>query len=219
MLTDLQLQQNAMAELRWEPSVKAAEIGVAVNGGVVTLTGKVDNYAQKFAAERAVERVAGVRAIADDLVVTLLGAYERTDADVARAAANALAWDVEVPDGVTVIVSQGWVTLAGKTQWFYEKAAAERTVRYLMGVTGVTNTITVELQMPVKAVDVRASIEAAFVRNVELDAKTIKVSTPHDDTVTLTGTVRSWAERVDATHAAWNAPGVRFVKDELLVAR
>jgi osmotically-inducible protein OsmY len=218
MLTDMQLQQNTMAELRWEPSVKAAEIGVAARGGVVTLTGKVDTYAQKFAAERAVERVTGVRAIADDLTVALLGVYERTDSDIARAAVNALAWDVEVPEGITVVVSQGWVKLAGKAQWFFQKAAAERTVRYLAGVTGVTNAITVEQQVPVKAVDVKANIEAAFVRNVELDAKTINVAA-HDGTVTLTGTVRSWAERVDATHAAWNAPGVRFVKDELVVAR
>jgi osmotically-inducible protein OsmY len=218
MLTDMQLQQNVMAELRWEPSVKASEIGVAVKGGVVTLTGKADTYAQKFAAERAVERVAGVRAIADDLSVTLLGVYERTDSDIARAAANALTWDVEVPDGVTAIVSNGWVTLAGKAQWYFQKAAAERSVRYLAGVTGVTNTIAVEQPVPVKAGDVKANIEAAFVRNVELDAKKIKVTT-HEDTVTLTGTVRSWAERTDATHAAWNAPGVRYVKDELLVAR
>ena len=218
MLTDMQLQQNTMAELRWEPSVKAAEIGVAARGGVVTLTGKVDTYAQKFAAERAVERVTGVRAIADDLTVALLGVYERTDSDIARAAVNALAWDVEVPEGINVVVSQGWVKLAGKAQWFFQKAAAERTVRYLAGVTGVTNAITVEQQVPVKAVDVKANIEAAFVRNVELDAKTINVAA-HDGTVTLTGTVRSWAERVDATHAAWNAPGVRFVKDELVVAR
>jgi osmotically-inducible protein OsmY len=216
MLTDLQLQQNIIAELRWEPSVKAAEIGVAVKNGVVTLTGNVETYAQKFAAERAVERVAGVQAIADELTVTIPGLYRRTDADVAHAAANALAWNVEVPDGVQVIVRQGWVTLEGKVRWYFEKAAAERTVRYLAGVTGVTNLIDVRQPTTVKAADVKADIEAALARNVELDAKRITVSAD-EATVTLTGTVRSWAERDDATRAAWNAPGVRFVKDELVV--
>jgi osmotically-inducible protein OsmY len=218
MLTDLQLQQNTMAELRWEPSVKAAEIGVAAKGGVITLTGNVDTYAQKFAAERAVERVSGVRAIADDLTVAIPGVYKRTDSDIARAAATALAWDVEVPDGVTAVVSQGRVTLAGTVQWYFQKAAAERTVRYLLGVTGVTNMVEVQQSAPVKAADIKAKIEAAVARNVQLDAGKIRVTT-RDDTVTLTGTVRSCAERVDAMHAAWNAPGVRFVKDEIVVGR
>jgi osmotically-inducible protein OsmY len=216
MLTDSQLQQNTMAELRWEPSVKAAGIGVAVKDGVVTLTGKLDTYAQKFAAERAVERVAGVRAIADDLTIAVPGAYERTDSDVARAAVTALAWDVEVPEGVTVVVRKGWITLSGKVEWYFQRAAAERTVRYLTGVTGVTNLIEIHPPAVVKAADVKAKIEAALARNVELDAKAISVTT-RDATVTLTGTVRSWAERDDATRAAWNAPGVRFVKDELVV--
>jgi osmotically-inducible protein OsmY len=216
MLTDSQLQQNTMAELRWEPSVQAADIGVTVKLGVVTLTGKLGSYAQKFAAERAVERVAGVRAIADDLTVAVAGSYERTDSDVAGAAAMALAWDVEVPDGVTVVVSNGRITLSGKVEWYFQKAAAERTVRYLNGVTGVTNLIEIYPAAPVKAVDVKAKIEAALARNVELDAKAISVST-RDNTVTLSGTVRSWAERDDAARAAWNAPGVQFVKDELAV--
>jgi osmotically-inducible protein OsmY len=218
MLTDLQLQQNTMAELRWEPSVKAADIGVAVNGGVVTLTGNVETFAQKFAAERAVERAAGVRAIADELTVIIPGMYKRTDADVARAAASALAWDVEVPNSVMAVVAQGWVTLTGKAEWYFQKAAAERTVRYLAGVTGVTNAIEVTQPVTIKPAEVKAKIEAALARNVELDAKSIKV-TAKNDTVTLSGTVRSWAERDDAARAAWNAPGVKFVSDELVVSR
>lgn len=216
MLTDSQLQQITIAELRWEPSVKAADIGVTVKDGVVTLAGKLGTYAQKFAAERAVERVAGVRAIADDLTVAVSGAYERTDSNVARAAATAVEWDAEVPDGVTVVVRNGWITLSGKVEWYFQKAAAERTVRYLSGVTGVTNMIEIHPPAAIKAADVKAKIEAALARSVELDAKAISV-TSHDNTVTLTGTVRSWAERDDATRAAWNAPGVRFVKDELVV--
>ncbi len=216
MLADRQLQQNIMSELRWEPSVKATEIGVAVKDGVVTLTGKLDTYAQKFAAERAVERVAGVRAIADDLAVVLPGTFGRSDSDIARAAASAIAWDIEVPNGITAIVTNGWVTLSGKAVWYYQKAAAERVVRYLTGVTGVTNMIEIHPPVAVKAGDVKSKIEAALARSVELDARAISV-TALDDTITLTGTVRSWAERDDATRAAWNAPGVRFVKDELKV--
>ena len=184
--------------------------------GVVTLSGKLGTYAQKFAAERAVERVAGVRAIADDLTVAVSGAYERTDSDVARAAATTLAWDSEVPDGVTVVVRKGWITVSGKVEWYFQKAAAERTVRYLSGVTGVTNMIEIHPPAMVKAADVKSKIEAALARSGELDAKAISVTT-HDNTVTLTGTVRSWAERDDATRAAWNAPGGRFVKDEMVV--
>ena len=216
MLTDLQLRPNTMAELRWEPSVKASGIGVAAKNSVVTLTGELATYAQKFAAERAVERVAGVRAIADDLTVGVSGSYERTDSDVAGAATSALAWDVEVPDGVTVVVREGWISLSGKVQWYFQKAAAERADPILTGVAGVTNLIEPQPPATVKAADVKAKIEAALARNVELDAKAINVSA-RDDTVTLTGTVRSWAERNNATRAAWNAPGVRFVKDQLKV--
>jgi len=216
MLTDLQIQQNVMAELRWEPSVNAAEIGVAVAKGVVALSGTVATYPQKFAAERAVERVVGVHAVADDLTVTIPGLYQRTDADIARAAANAIAWDIEVPEGVKVVVRQGWLTLEGKVNWFFEKAAAERAVRYLAGLKGVTNLLEVVQPRVVNSAVVKSAIEAALARNAELDAMHIQVAA-EEGTVTLKGTVRSWAEREDVTRAAWNAPGVQFVKDELVV--
>jgi osmotically-inducible protein OsmY len=216
MLTDLQLQQNIIAELRWEPSVDAAAIGVRVEDGVVTLDGKVATYPQKLAAEHAVERVAGVAAIADELTVTLPGDYKRDDAEIARAAANALAANIEVPDGVKVVVRQGWLTLEGKVSWYFESAAAARAVRFLAGVRGVTNLIEVVQPATPDPSVVKAAIEAALTRNVQLDAKKIEVAAG-GGTVTLKGAVRSWAERDDAERAAWNAPGVWFVKDELAV--
>jgi osmotically-inducible protein OsmY len=216
MVSEIVMQQNIIAELRWEPSVNAAEIGVAVKDGVVSLNGTVDTYAQKFAAERAVERVAGVRAIADELKVVVAGSFQRTDADIARAASNALAWDTEVPDGVTVVVQDGWVTLSGKVPWYFQKAAAERAVRYLVGVRGVSDKLEVSHPAKPEITRVKADIEAALRRSAEIDAKQIRVETA-DTTVTLKGSVRSWAERRDVTRAAWNAPGVRFVNDQLMM--
>jgi osmotically-inducible protein OsmY len=214
MKTDNELRQAIAAELAWEPSVRSPEIGVAVKDGVVTLTGTVNTYAQKFAAERSVERVSGIRAIAEDLQVVSTGDYNRTDSDIAHAAANALLWDVEVPtDRVKPIVRNGWVTLEGGVDWFFQKAAAERAVRNLAGVKGIVSRI--EIKPPVaNSVQVKADIESALRRSAMVDAKEIHVETT-DGTVTLRGTVRSLAERDDAERAAWNAPGVTRVKDEL----
>lgn len=207
-----------MAELRWEPSIQSSEIGVSVRNGVVTLNGTVDTYAEKFAAERAVERVAGVRAIAEDLAVHLPGRYERTDTDIAKAALSALEWDVEVPDErIRVVARNGWVTLEGDVAWFYQKASAERAVRNLAGVTGVTNLIEVRPGTRASAAEVQATIQAALRRNAELETRAIDVRID-DGTVTLMGTVRTAAEREDAERAAWSAPGVRFVNDELRLA-
>lgn len=216
MRTDTELQKDVLAELRWEPALREEEVGVAVKDGVVTLTGYVDTYAQKFLAERAAERVTGVRAIAEELHVRLPKGLHRTDTDIAHAVANALRWDTEVPDEkLTAKVENGWVTLNGTVDWYYQKAAAERGVRYLTGVIGVTNRI--DVKPAISAADVKQKIEAALERSAELDAKKITVETS-DGTVTLKGYVRSWAEKQDAERAAWGAPGVRNVKDELVIS-
>lgn len=215
MKSDTQLHKDIVDELRWDPRVKEAEIAVSAKGGVVTLTGSVETYAQKYAAERAVERVAGVRAVADDLHVRVPGSSQRTDTDIAHSAINALNWDIEVPDDkISVKVDGGWVTLKGEVGWQYQKSAAERAVRYLSGVKGISDLITVKPMA--SPVEVKAKIEAALKRNAELDAKGITVETT-DGKVILKGNVRSWAERTDAERAAWAAPGVKEVDDRLIV--
>lgn len=216
MKSDLQLHKDVLDELRWDPRVNEAEIGVAAKDGVVTLTGSVPTFAQKYAAEKDVERVTGVRAIADDLHVRPSGTFLRNDTDIAHSAVNALAWDIEVPaDKITTKVESGWITLMGEVDWNYQKTAAERAVRYLGGVRGISNLI--EVKPKVTPQEVKTKIEAALKRNAELDAKRITVETSGAK-VTLKGNVRSWAERTDAERAAWSAPGVKEVDDRLMVA-
>lgn len=215
MKTDLQLHKDVLDELRWDPRVKETEIGVAAKDGVVTLTGSVETYAQKYAVERDVERVTGVRAVADDLHVRPSGAFLRNDTDIAHSVVNALAWDIEVPaEKITAKVENGWITLKGEVDWNYQKVAAERAVRYLAGVKGISNLI--DVKPLVSPVEVKSKIEAALKRNAELDAKSINVETANGKVI-LKGHVRSWAERADAEHAAWAAPGVHEVDDRLTV--
>ncbi len=218
MRNSTKLQHRVQEELEWEPSLNAAHIGVAVTQpGVVTLTGSVETYAEKVVAERAAKRVAGVRAVANDIDVQLLHSMRRTDTDVAQAVLRALEWDIAVPhEKIQVRVENGWVTLEGEVALQFQRAAAENAARRLSGVRGVDNRIRLQVTQPVQSDEVKHRIESALRRSAEIDARGIQVDA-EDSTITLRGRVRTWAEREEAERAAWGAPGVRTVKDELVV--
>jgi osmotically-inducible protein OsmY len=213
--SDSQLQRDVIEELRWDPSVGRMEIGVASKDGVITLSGNVDSYSRKFSAVKAAERVSGVKAVAEELKVVLPSTLVRPDTDIAHAVVDGLRWDVDVPEeGIKARVDEGWVWLEGEVEWQFQRSAAERAVRFLTGVKGVTNLITIKRR--VSAPDVKQRIESALKRHAEQDARNITVEAL-DGQVTLRGTVRSWAERTDAENAAWGAPGVSKVDDRLTI--
>jgi osmotically-inducible protein OsmY len=215
VMTDRELRDNVQSALDWEPSVDPAEIGVTVDNGVVTLRGEVKTYGERETAEHVALRVCGVKAVANDLDVRLTRESERTDSEIAEAAVNALRWDTTVQaDRLSISVRDGRIILKGKADWQFQKDAATRAVRYLTGVRGVTNHVAVQPRP--KVGDIQAKIEAAFRRSAEIDARRVKV-TVQDSKVTLTGNVRSWAERQEAKQAAWAAPGVAEVEDCLAV--
>jgi osmotically-inducible protein OsmY len=215
MKTDLELQKDVATELAWDPSIRHEDIAVAAKDGVITLGGVVDSYAQLYTAERAAARVLGVRGVANELTVKLDKIHDRSDSEIAHAAVAALRADIEVPDQrITVKVTRGFLSLQGEVNWQYQRNAAERAVRYLAGVKGIVNNILVAAT-PTRT-DVKKRIEDALNRAAELDAGKVMVEI-EGHRVTLRGTVRSLAEKNDASRAAWAASGVNEVVNLLTV--
>ncbi len=215
MSKDTNLQQAVTAELGWEPSITASHIGVTANDGVVTLSGHVNSFFQKHAAEDAARRVKGVRAVAEEIEVRLPFEGKRGDDDIATAAISRLAWDMSVPrDAIKVQVEKGWVTLTGTVEWHYQKVAAVSAIRPLMGVTGVSDNVA--LRPSVSTSNISDDIMHALHRSWFFDGDTIKVSASGGD-IKLTGTVSSWHDRQVAAETAWAAPGATSVVNDLMV--
>lgn len=215
-MNDKDLRQLVIDELDFEPSIDSADIGVAVENGVVTLTGHVPDYAQKVAAERAAWRVKGVKAIAMKIDVRLLGSRKQNDDEIAQRALNIIAWNTLIPrDRVKVRVADGWVTLSGQLDWNYQRVAAENEVRKLGGVMGVLNDI--ELAPAIQASDVKHRIQEALKRHAEIEANMIRVDVRDGGEVRIEGHVDNWSERQAVERAAWSAPGVRIVDDRLTI--
>lgn len=216
-MTDLTLRTDVMDELEFEPSVDAANIGVAANQGVVTLTGHVSSYFEKQAAVDAARCVTGVKAIADEIQVRYPSNKKTADDEIAKRAVDILGWDMLVPSGsIQVVVRDGWVTLSGKVNWYYQKKNAEDDVRKLSGVMGVINNI--EIKPLVQPTNVKQKIEDALKRRAEVEANAIKVTVKSGNKVVLEGKVDNWDELQAVQTAAWSAPGVASVEDHLKIA-
>ncbi|MFO7674630.1 MAG: BON domain-containing protein [Lutibacter sp.] len=215
MKTDYEIKEDVLSELAWQPNIDETKIGVIVEDGVVTLSGVVDSYTKKIAAEKAAKAVKGVKAVALDIEVKYGTDYKKTDKEIAKAVINALTWDTSVPeDKITVKVEDGWVYLSGELKWFYQKDAAKKAVENLLGVKGVVNSIKIKQAVEPKLIKER--ITKAFERSAEVNAKNVSVVID-GHTVTLRGTVNSIAEKDEAQRAAYLAPGVYEVKNELKV--
>ncbi|MFC2062968.1 BON domain-containing protein [Chloroflexota bacterium] len=222
MKTDTELQKDIMDELKWERTIKAVEIGVGVTDGVVTLSGYIDTYGEKCAAERAAARVFGVKAVVEDLKVRLPSSLKRSDEDIAQTAATALQWNIwltHMIDRIEVVVENGRITLSGDVDWWYQKDAAGDTVRNLLGVQGLKNNILIEPISPIAVdeQDVKDAIEGAFQRNALLDSRRITVDI-RGGKVVLRGSVRTWAEKEQVERATFAAPGVSEVENNIIIS-
>lgn len=216
MKTDADIKRNVEEQLRWEPGVDETDIAVAVNVGVVTLAGFAKQYSDKWGAEKAVKRVAGVLGIANDIEVRLRSSSQRPDPDIARDAVAAIQHHcLGYAAALKILVQNGWLTLEGEVEWDYQRGAAENTVRWLSGVKGVSNAITIKPR--IAASDIKQKIESAFRRSAEVDSRQIIVES-HGGTVLLKGTVRSWSEKKEAERQAWYAPGVANVDNQINVS-
>jgi osmotically-inducible protein OsmY len=212
--TDSDIKRDVMSELRWDPSVNSSNVEVSAKNGIVTLHGTVPHFIEKLAAEHATERVGGVKAVADELEVKTV--FDRTDEEIAAAALNALKWNYSVPDQVQVSVDKGWITLEGEADWDYQRNAAKYSVSQLVGVSGVTNCI--KIKSKAQPSDIKTRIEEALKRSAEAEGRNISVSVSGDK-VTLTGSVHSYSEFNDARDAAWMAPGVATVENNLVISQ
>ena len=213
MKTDLEIQQDVINELRWQPFLKSANIGIAVKDGVVTLSGTVDNYAQKIEAEKAAKKVSGVKAIAEDIQIGVSPSYKKTDAEIVESIMGALKWHAAVPEeNIKVKVENGNVTMEGQVEWEYQRNSAKKAVNNLLGVRNVINLINVKPKLT--SFDVRAKITQALQRTATVDAERVSIQV-EGTKVTLDGKVRSFAEKEDIEDAAWCAPGVIRVESHL----
>lgn len=212
--TDSDVVRDVTNEIFWDPSVTSAHVKVTANDGIVTLSGDVPHYAEKVAAEQAAERVGGVKAVADELIVK--GVFDKSDEEIAKAALNAMKWNYSVPNDIKVAVDKGWITLDGEVEWDYQRSAAKFAVTELLGVNGVKNQITIKSK--VQPSDIKTLIEEALKRSAESESKNINVFVK-GDTVTLTGNVHSISEKEDAKFAAWMAPGIMKVENNLTISQ
>src|ERR1700736_3646601 len=216
MRTDQAIQEDVEQELQWDPDLDATNIAVSVKDGVVTLAGYVKSYTDKYEAEAAAKRVASVRAVANDLEVRLPSVDERPDPDIARDAVAAIKSQLPISsEHIKVVIKNGWVSLEGQVEWQYQRQTAEKAVRRIKGVKGVSNLI--QLRPRAQPEDIKRKIQEAFKRNAEVDANRIMVETNGSEVI-LKGTVRSWVEREEAERVAWSAPGVTKVEDRIAVS-